>query len=90
MYVEDNVSWGSGFGLCAVANVVGLAVFMFGSRFYCRFRPRGSPFTGLARVVVAAIRKRKILLSLKSEDDYHRAHDGEAMVVASTPTTTFK
>ncbi|GFZ20538.1 major facilitator superfamily protein [Actinidia rufa] len=90
VYVEDNVSWGLGFGLCAVANVVGFAVFMFGSRFYHHVRPQGSPFTGLARVVVAAIRKRKILLSLKSEDDYHRAHDGEATMVASTPTTTFK
>ncbi|GFZ17946.1 major facilitator superfamily protein [Actinidia rufa] len=87
VYVEDNVSWGLGFGLCAVANVVGLAFVLFGSQFYHCVRPQGSPFTGLARVIVAAFRKRKILLSLKSEDYYHRAHGGEAMVVASTPTT---
>ncbi|KAL0436488.1 UNVERIFIED_CONTAM: protein NRT1/ PTR FAMILY 2.6 [Sesamum radiatum] len=32
VYVEDNVGWAWGFGLCAVANVLGLAVFLSGSR----------------------------------------------------------
>ncbi|KAL6967375.1 hypothetical protein U1Q18_033184 [Sarracenia purpurea var. burkii] len=91
VYVEDK-SWGWGFGLCAAANIVGLVVFFLGSRFYRRFRPQGNPFVGLARVAVAAFRKRKVLLSLKSED-YHHKTDGDGvttMMVTATPTKTFE
>ncbi|KAL6967388.1 hypothetical protein U1Q18_033196 [Sarracenia purpurea var. burkii] len=87
VYVQDNVSWGWGFGLCAAANVVGLVIFLLGCRFYRRVRPQGSPFVGLARVAIAAFRKRNSLISLESEDYYHKSHDG---LVAPTPTKTFK
>ncbi|KAH7838057.1 hypothetical protein Vadar_021549 [Vaccinium darrowii] len=89
-YVEDNVSWGWGFGICVAANVIGFVVFVAGSRFYRLVKPKGSPFTGLARVVVAAVRKRNVVSSNKSEDSYHRADDGGVNVVATTPTGTFK
>ncbi|XP_058199681.1 protein NRT1/ PTR FAMILY 2.6-like isoform X2 [Rhododendron vialii] len=90
-YVEDDVSWGWGFGICVAANVVGLVVFVAGSRFYRRVKPKGSPFTGLARVVVAAFRKRNVVVSNKSEDYYYGADDGQVNVVAATvPSGTFK
>ncbi|KAF7113316.1 hypothetical protein RHSIM_RhsimUnG0138500 [Rhododendron simsii] len=90
-YVEDDVSWGWGFGICVAANVVGLAVFVAGSRFYHHLKPKGSPFTGLARVVVAAVQKRNVVVSNKSEDYYDRADDGQVNVVAATePSGTFK
>ncbi|KAH7838634.1 hypothetical protein Vadar_029320 [Vaccinium darrowii] len=91
VYVEDAVSWGWGFGICVVANVVGLIVFVVGSRFYRHVKPKGSPFTSLARVVVAAVRKRNVVVSNKSDDYYHRADDiGGVNVFAATPTSTFK
>ncbi|KAG5515428.1 hypothetical protein RHGRI_036471 [Rhododendron griersonianum] len=90
VYVEDNVSWGWGFGICAAANVVGLAIFASGSRFYRPVKPKGSPFTGLARVVVAAVQKRNVVVSSKSEDYYDRADNGGVNLVAATPTGTFK
>ncbi|KAH7838798.1 hypothetical protein Vadar_031305 [Vaccinium darrowii] len=90
VYVEDTVSWGWGLGICVAANVVGLVVFVVGSRFYRHVKPKGSPFTGLARVLVAAVRKRNVVVSNKSEDYYHRADFGEVNVVAATPTDTFK
>ncbi|KAF7120877.1 hypothetical protein RHSIM_Rhsim13G0090900 [Rhododendron simsii] len=90
-YVEDDVSWGWGFGICVAANVVGLVVFVAGSRFYHHLKPKGSPFTGLARVVVAAVQKRNVVVSNKSEDYYDRADDGQVNVVAATePSGTFK
>ncbi|KAA8549510.1 hypothetical protein F0562_001194 [Nyssa sinensis] len=85
VYVEGNVSWAWGFGLCIAANLLGLAIFLSGNRFYRHVKPQGSPFTSLACVIVAAVRKRKVLHSSRSEDYYH----GTKMV-AATPTKTFK
>ncbi|KAL6967382.1 hypothetical protein U1Q18_033190 [Sarracenia purpurea var. burkii] len=87
VYVENNVSWGLGFGLSAAANVIALAIFLLGSRFYRRVRPQGSPFVSLARVAVAALRKRNISLSLRNEDYYNETHNA---TIAPTPTKTFK
>ncbi|KAB1226108.1 Protein NRT1/ PTR FAMILY 2.7 [Morella rubra] len=47
IYVEDNVSWGLGFGLSAVTNFIGLAFLLLGNRFYVHDKPQGSPFTGI-------------------------------------------
>lgn len=85
VYVEDNVDWAWGFGLCAVANVIGLAVFLSGSRFYRLVKPKGSPFRSLAHVVVGAISKRRMILSDQTEDYYH-----DLNVHAKCPTRFFR
>ncbi|GMP49683.1 hypothetical protein CsSME_00016594 [Camellia sinensis var. sinensis] len=90
VYVEDNVGWGWGFGICAVVNILGLAIFVFGTRFYRRVKPQGSPFMGLGQVVVAAIRKRNVLGSGRSEDYYQNPVDGGTKMVAATPSESFK
>ncbi|XP_028098352.1 protein NRT1/ PTR FAMILY 2.7-like isoform X1 [Camellia sinensis] len=90
VYVEDNVGWGWGFGICAVVNILGLAIFVFGARFYRRVKPQGSPFMGLGQVVVAAIRKRNVLGSGRSEDYYQNPVDGGTKMVAATPSESFK
>ncbi|KAL6967367.1 hypothetical protein U1Q18_033177 [Sarracenia purpurea var. burkii] len=89
VYVEDNVSWGWGFGLCSAASALGLAVFLLGSRFYLQVQAEGSPFTALARVVVASIRKRKVPLSVRSED-YYCGRDGNTKMATATPTNSFR
>ncbi|KAL6603901.1 hypothetical protein ACP70R_044262 [Stipagrostis hirtigluma subsp. patula] len=63
VYVQDSVSWTLGFGISCAAGVVGVAALLLGSRYYRRPPVRGSPFTGLARVVVAATRKRKVIVT---------------------------
>ena len=88
VYIEDSVSWGLGYGLCVVDTLIGLAMFLLGKRFYCHDKPQGSPFMGLARVLVATIRKRKVLLSSKSEDYYHGC-DGMPMKAAAMPKKSF-
>lgn len=60
VYVQDTVSWTLGFGISCAASVVGLAALLLGARYYRQPVAQGSPFTGIARVVVAAARKRKV------------------------------
>ncbi|RLN21775.1 protein NRT1/ PTR FAMILY 2.7-like [Panicum miliaceum] len=57
VYVQDSVSWALGFGVCVATTGLGLVALVAGSRHYRRPVPKGSPFTALARVVVAAARK---------------------------------
>ncbi|XVF20189.1 hypothetical protein REPUB_Repub11eG0176400 [Reevesia pubescens] len=90
VYVEDNISWALGYGICFAANFAALAIFLAGHRFYKRDKPQGSPFTGLLRVVIAALRKRKVLLSSRSEDYYHEEHNGRNKVMPATPKWSFR
>ncbi|OMO91429.1 Proton-dependent oligopeptide transporter family [Corchorus olitorius] len=89
VYVEDSISWRLGFGLCAAANFVALLIFLLGNRFYRPDKPQGSPFTGLARVIVATFHKRNVKLSSKSED-YYLGNDKQNKIMASMPTKSFR
>ncbi|KAL3530626.1 hypothetical protein ACH5RR_009948 [Cinchona calisaya] len=86
VYVQDNVSWAWGFGICFAMNIIGLVLFLAGSGFYRHLKPQGSPFASLGRVIVAAIKKRNMLLSLKSED-YCQDLQNNAF---ATPTKFFR
>ncbi|KAK6246955.1 hypothetical protein QUC31_018520 [Theobroma cacao] len=88
VYVEESISWGLGYGICSAANFIALAVFLAGYRFYRYDKPQGSPFTGLLRVAVAAVWKRKVELSARSDDYYHE-HDGTNKVMPATPKQSF-
>ncbi|GER28029.1 major facilitator superfamily protein [Striga asiatica] len=62
VYVQDNLGRQWGYGICACAILVGLIVFLSGTRRY-RFRKLvGSPLTQIAAVCVAAWRKRGLEL----------------------------
>uniref|UniRef100_A0A0A9GF02 Peptide transporter n=1 Tax=Arundo donax TaxID=35708 RepID=A0A0A9GF02_ARUDO len=67
VYLQDTVSWTLGFGISGAAGVLGLAALLLGARYYRRPAVRGSPFTGLARVAVAAARKRKVNVATLGE-----------------------
>ncbi|PKA58592.1 putative nitrite transporter [Apostasia shenzhenica] len=60
VYVQDNVGWGPGFAIPAVAMFISVLTFVAGYPLYIRVKPGGSPLTRLAQVVVAAYRKRKL------------------------------
>ncbi|KAL3530629.1 hypothetical protein ACH5RR_009951 [Cinchona calisaya] len=68
VYIQDDISWAWGFGICLAGNIIGLALFLAGNNIYRRLKPQGSPFASLGRVIVAATRKRNMLLSINSED----------------------
>nr|XP_023870657.1 protein NRT1/ PTR FAMILY 2.3-like [Quercus suber]POE88540.1 protein nrt1/ ptr family 2.6 [Quercus suber] len=90
VYIQGNVSWKWGFGLCAIANFIGLAFLLLGNRFYFHDKPQGSPFTGIVRVIVATIQKWKLQYSSKIED-YYYGHDGITEIAATaTPKKSFR
>ncbi|KAJ6830933.1 putative protein NRT1/ PTR FAMILY 6.3 [Iris pallida] len=62
VYVQDNVGRQWGYGGCAACILVGLAVFLSGTRRYRYKKLVGSPLTQIAAVVAAAWRKRRLRL----------------------------
>lgn len=60
VYIQDNVGRRWGYGICACAIVVGLMVFLSGTRRYRFKKLVGSPLTQIASVLVAAWRKRHL------------------------------
>ncbi|XP_006662041.1 protein NRT1/ PTR FAMILY 6.3-like [Oryza brachyantha] len=67
VYVQDNVGRRWGYGICAVGILVGLAVFLSGTRKYRFKKLVGSPLTQVAAVTAAAWSKRS--LPLPSDPD---------------------
>ncbi|XWS52731.1 hypothetical protein CRYUN_Cryun11dG0095600 [Craigia yunnanensis] len=88
VYIEDNLSWGLGFGICVAANFIGLAIFLLGNRFYLHDKPQGSPFMNIARVMVAAFKKRNFPLSSMGED-YYNEHNQAMTLDAAAPKKSF-
>ncbi|KAJ8467656.1 hypothetical protein OPV22_030208 [Ensete ventricosum] len=60
VYIQDNLGRRWGYGICAVAIVLGLAVFLSGTSRYRFKRLVGSPLTQIAAVVAGAWRKRAL------------------------------
>ncbi|KAG7633408.1 Proton-dependent oligopeptide transporter family [Arabidopsis suecica] len=89
VYTQENASWKLGFGLCAVANLISFIVFVSGKRYYKHDKPMGSPFTNLIRVVVAATRKRKAVISSR-EEDYHHGLGREGKTSSAMPSKSFR
>lgn len=80
VYIQDNVSWGLGFGIPAIVMVVALATFLAGTKFYRHKLPAGSPLTRIAQVIVAATRKRSLPLP-HSYEFLYEANDKESLCV---------
>ncbi|KAK3444551.1 hypothetical protein EUGRSUZ_A01361 [Eucalyptus grandis] len=60
IYIQDNVGWALGYGLPTLGLALSVLVFLVGTPFYRHKVPSGSPFTRIAQVLVASIRKRKL------------------------------
>ncbi|KDP40528.1 hypothetical protein JCGZ_24527 [Jatropha curcas] len=60
IYVQDNVGWTEGLAILAGTLVVALIVFLVGMKRYRKEAPVGSPYTAVAQVLVAAVRKRRV------------------------------
>ncbi|XP_047317326.1 protein NRT1/ PTR FAMILY 5.2-like [Impatiens glandulifera] len=57
VYIQDNIGWTLGYGLPTLGLAISIVIFCTGTPFYRHKAPAGSPFTKMARVIVAAIRK---------------------------------
>ncbi|GLU05592.1 hypothetical protein SLE2022_226880 [Rubroshorea leprosula] len=60
VYIQDNLGREYGYGICACAIVLGLVVFLSGTRRYRFKKLVGSPLTQIAVVFVAALKKRHL------------------------------
>ncbi|PON44338.1 Proton-dependent oligopeptide transporter [Parasponia andersonii] len=60
VYLQDNVGWSLGYGLPTVGLAFSIIVFLVGTPFYRHKLPSGSPFTKMAKAIVAALRKWKV------------------------------
>ncbi|KAH9295089.1 hypothetical protein KI387_038677, partial [Taxus chinensis] len=71
VYIQANVSWALGFGICAALTGISVVLFFSGTKLYNRIRPQGSPFTALAQVIVACVTKRHLELPSNPDDYYY-------------------
>ncbi|XP_033128967.1 protein NRT1/ PTR FAMILY 2.9 isoform X1 [Brassica rapa] len=62
VYVQSNVSWSIGLAIPAILMFLGCIIFFSGSKLYVKVKPSGSPIHSITRVIVVAIKKRKLNL----------------------------
>ncbi|CAH2066463.1 unnamed protein product [Thlaspi arvense] len=67
VYIQDQVSWIIGFSVPTGLMACAVVMFFAGMKLYVYVKPEGSIFSGIAQVVVAARKKRK--MKLPAEDD---------------------
>lgn len=60
VYIQDEVSRSWAYGICSVAMIIAILVFLSGTKRYRYKKSLGSPIVQIFQVIVAAIRKRKM------------------------------
>ena len=60
VYVQSNVSWPIGLGIPAILMLISCLVYYMGTKLYVKVKATGSPMTSVARVIVVAVKKRKL------------------------------
>lgn len=73
VYVQSNMSWSIGLGIPTFLMFLSCALFFLGTRIYVIVLPEGSPLVSVARVVVAAMRKRKLQLPMEPKQSLYRS-----------------
>ncbi|CAN4094752.1 unnamed protein product [Withania somnifera] len=84
VYIQDHFGWQVGFGVPALLMVLSIFVFLIGSPLFIKAKPKGSMFTGLVQVAVAAFRKRHINDQLNYNDNcYYRAPESNLLELST-------
>uniref|UniRef100_M4EQI3 Uncharacterized protein n=1 Tax=Brassica campestris TaxID=3711 RepID=M4EQI3_BRACM len=60
VYVQSNVSWSIGLAIPAILMLLGCIIFFAGSKLYVKVKASGSPIHSITRVIVVAIKKRRL------------------------------
>lgn len=68
VYIQDNVGWALGYGLPTLGLLLSVLIFLAGTPFYRHKVPSGSPFTRMAEVIVAALRKGSVTLPIDPKE----------------------
>ncbi|KAL7081259.1 hypothetical protein ACP275_14G028600 [Erythranthe tilingii] len=93
VYIQDNVGWTLGYGLPAIGLAISIVIFLVGTPFYRHKVPTGSPFTKMAKVIVASMRKWRVDVPTDPKELYELdmevyAKNGKYRI-DSTPTMRF-
>ena len=70
VYIQDTVGWTLGYALPTLGLAISVSIFLAGTPFYRHKLPSGSPFTKMARVLVAAARKWRVALPSDPKELY--------------------
>ncbi|KAJ0093799.1 hypothetical protein Patl1_25666 [Pistacia atlantica] len=93
VYIQDNVGWTLGYALPTLGLAISIGIFLAGTPFYRHRIPAGSPFTRMARVIVAAFRKWNVQLPSDPKELYELDLEEYAKKgkfrIDSTPTWRF-
>ncbi|XAR62681.1 hypothetical protein NMG60_11017529 [Bertholletia excelsa] len=93
VYIQDNVGWTLGYGLPTAGLAVSILIFLAGTPFYRHRAPAGSPFTRMARVIVAALRKWRVPVPSDPKElyelDLEEYNRKGKFRIDSTPTLRF-
>ncbi|KAH8964754.1 hypothetical protein BDL97_04G082800 [Sphagnum fallax] len=83
VYIQDNVSWGLGFGASLIAVVMGTVFFLAGTRYYRHHPPGGNPLARIGQVIVASARKWHLQIPSDSDLLYEVSLDMESTIRGS-------
>ncbi|XP_010529172.1 PREDICTED: protein NRT1/ PTR FAMILY 5.2-like [Tarenaya hassleriana] len=93
VYIQDNVGWALGYGLPTMGLAISITIFLLGTPFYRHKVPTGSPFTKMARVFVASLRKSALSLpsdtTLLHELPLEHYASKNAFIIRPTPSLRF-
>lgn len=93
VYIQDNVGWTLGYGLPTIGLAISISIFLAGTPLYRHRLPTGSPFTRMAKVIVAAFKKRAVSVPndpkqlYELDMDSYTKHGGSR--IGSTPSLRF-
>ncbi|KAJ0967518.1 hypothetical protein J5N97_024435 [Dioscorea zingiberensis] len=71
VYIQDNIGWTLGYALPTLGLIISIVIFIVGTPFYRHKLPSSSPFTKMARVLIATSRKWR----LQVPDDPKELHE---------------
>ncbi|KAK1289477.1 Peptide transporter PTR3-A [Acorus calamus] len=90
VYIQDNVGWTVGYALPTLGLLISIIIFLVGTPLYRHKKPLGSPFTRMARVFIAAIRKIRLPLPSDPKElhelDVEEYAKGGRFRIDSTPS----
>ncbi|PSS01900.1 Protein NRT1/ PTR FAMILY 1.2 like [Actinidia chinensis var. chinensis] len=88
VYIQTEAGWVLGFGVPVGLMLFSTVMFFLGSPLYVKIKANKSLITGLAQVVIAAVRNRHLALPPKDSDGWYH-HNKDSRLVAPTEKLRF-